>query len=209
MTVWKVHMREPMSLDVCYPLPPSFYRRSAVEVARALVGMLLVRETRDGSVAGVIVETEAYLDKMDPASHAYRGKTSRNASMFGPPGIAYVYRSYGIHACLNVVAKADDSAGAVLIRAVQPVWGQELMRVRRGVGFSDRELCRGPGRLCQAFAISLADDGESLHAPALWVGRDHAPERSTTVQSSERIGISKGQSLPWRFYAQGNRFVSR
>jgi len=170
--------------------------------------MLLVRKTAEGSVAGLIVETEAYFDSSDPASHAYRGKTARNASMFGPAGFAYVYRSYGIHTCLNVVSKSDERAGAVLIRAVQPVWGQNLMRLRRGGDLPCRDLCRGPGRLCQAFAISLSDDGESLCGPAVWIGQKQMPDYALDVQPSTRIGISKGQHHLWRFFARGNRFVS-
>jgi len=189
------------------PLAPAFYAQPTLDLARALLGKTLVRRTAEGVTAGIIVETEAYVAAIDPAAHAYRGQTPRNRSMFGPPGHAYVYRIYGMHVCLNVVTEPAGQAAAVLIRAVEPTCGRELMRARRGAGVPDRDLCRGPGRLCQAFAITLALDGASLHGPELWVAETlgGAPPAAA---ASPRIGISHAADWPWRFYVPGNRYVS-
>lgn len=190
-------------------LPLAFYARPTLEVARALLGKTLARRTDAGMAAGVIVEVEAYIAAIDAAAHGYGGLTPRTRSMFGPPGRAYVYRSYGMHFCLNVVTEPEGQAAAVLIRALAPSCGLELMRARRGPHVSDRNLCRGPGRLCQALALTLADDGADLCGPDLWIAAMPDEERDDPpIASSPRIGISKAVDLPWRYYIPGSRYVS-
>ena len=171
----------------------------APEVARALIGMRLLVD----GVGGLVVETEAY-DRDDPASHSFRGRTLRNASMFGPPGHAYVYRSYGVHWCLNLVCGAA-AGSAVLIRALEPEFGLDVMRARRGE-VAPRDLCRGPGRLCQALAITGALDGRPMDTPpfAILEGVDRLE-----VAVSRRIGITRGVETPWRFGIANSRFLSR
>lgn len=190
------------------PLPPAFYQQPTLEVARALLGMTLARRAPEGLTAGVIVETEAYVAAVDPASHAYRGLTQRNRSMFGAPGHAYVYFIYGMHVCLNIVTEPEGVAAAVLIRAVEPTHGIDLMRSRRGARIADRDLCRGPGRVCQAFGITRALDGVPLWDPDLWIAE--APNRAAppVFAASPRIGITRAADWPWRFYVPSNRFVS-
>jgi DNA-3-methyladenine glycosylase len=183
------------------PLPRHFFDRDAVIVAQDVIGVtLLVHGT-----GGVIVEAEAY-DQTDPASHCYRGRrTARNASMFGPPGHAYVYRSYGVHWCLNFVCGSQPSGGAVLIRALQPSAGTELMRQRRGA-VPERKLCAGPGNLTQALAITGELDGKPLFAPPFKL---LARTSHVEVVSGRRIGITRGIELPWRFGVPNSPFVSR
>jgi DNA-3-methyladenine glycosylase len=184
------------------PLPRRFYQRDPVTVARDLIGRLLVREMDGERLVGKIVEAEAYR-RDDPASHAYRGETRRNRSMFGPPGHAYVYRSHGIHRCLNAVTLPGS---AVLLRAVEPLEGLDAMARRRGLD-DPRLLCAGPGRLCQALGIDLDDDGTDLcDARGLWVA---ASETVADVVVSPRVGISIAADRPWRFVEAGNRFASR
>ena len=182
------------------PLEPDFFRRDVIEVARALIG---VRLTVDG-VGGLIVEVEAY-DRADPASHAFRGPTAANAAMFGPPGHAYVYRSYGVHWCLNLVCGPEPGA-AVLIRALEPTNGLALMESRRGLA-DPRKLCAGPGRVCQALGITrAAHDGLPLDHPPFALGRD---DRVRAVASGRRIGLTKGVETPWRFGLEGSPYLSR
>ena len=186
-------------------LARGFYTRPTPDVARDLLGQIVVSETPEGRTAGRIVETEAYLGADDPASHAARLKTGRVAVMSGEPGIAYVYRSYGIHAMLNVVAKPPTETGAVLIRALEPLLGLDLMRLRRGVE-NERLLCSGPGKLCQALGISLDLHGADLTASdRLWIAAGF-PIRE--VSTSGRIGISRGQEHPWRYWVTGSPHVS-
>jgi DNA-3-methyladenine glycosylase len=170
------------------------------EVARELVGVTLLVE----GVGGRIVEVEAY-DHEDPASHGYAGRTERNASMFGPPGHAYVYRSYGIHWCLNLVCEDQGVANAVLIRALEPTHGLEAMRKRRGLD-DPRLLCSGPGRLCQALAVTRDHDGLPLDRPPFEL---RARERDVEVATGPRIGITRAAELPWRYAEAGSRFLSR
>ena len=180
-----------------------FFARSVHEVAHDLVGCTLAV----GETAGTIVETEAY-DATDPACHAYIGRTARNEVLFGPPGRAYVYLSYGIHSLLNAVAEPEGSAAAVLIRALEPTAGIELMRERRGRDELE-ELCSGPGKLTEALGVGLDLNGADLTAPPFAL---HPPGRSwngTAVITGPRIGITKAAELPWRYCAAGSRFVSR
>jgi DNA-3-methyladenine glycosylase len=188
-------------------LPHAFYDRASVEVARDLLGKTLWRRTEAGLTAGIIVETEAYDGANDPASHAWRGRTQRNAVMFGPPGRAYVYFTYGMHYCLNAVTGPVGQASAVLLRAIQPVVGIELMRERRGTTIPDRDLARGPGRLCQALGITTADDGTDLTGDALWISETvDAPD--LLIATTPRIGITRAAELPWRFVVCDNQYIS-
>ena len=183
-----------------HKLRRDFFARSVHKVAPDLIGATF---TLSG-VGGRIVEVEAY-HHTDPAAHSYRGKTERNAVMFGPPGFAYVYRSYGIHWCVNVVCEPEGSASAVLIRAIEPTEGVKTMMRRRGLS-DERLLCSGPGRLCQALGITIAHNGLPLDRPPLELfGRDETPEIVTGV----RIGITKAADLPWRYGLKGSKFVSK
>jgi DNA-3-methyladenine glycosylase len=181
-------------------LDRAFFARDVVTVARDLVGTSLFV---DGA-GGIIVETEAY-DAIDPASHSFKGRTLRNASMFGPPGHAYVYRSYGLHWCLNLVCDDGMAGSAVLIRAIEPTRGLDLMRTRRGLD-DPKLLCAGPGRTCQALAIDADLDGAPLDAPPFMLCARSAP---IVVASATRIGIRLGVETPWRFGIAGSRFLSR
>jgi DNA-3-methyladenine glycosylase len=184
-------------------LPPAFYDRPVVEVAQELVGCVVEHE----GCAGVIVETEAY-HFSEPACHAYIGVTDRTEVLHRPPGTAYVYRSYGIHALLNAVCEPEGVGAAVLIRALEPVEGVELMRERRGVA-RDVELCNGPGKLTQALGIELELNGTRLsEGPIVVHGREDGWPDPALV-AGPRIGITKAAELPWRFCAAGSRCVSR
>ena len=181
-------------------LSRAFFRRSVHEVAPDLVGVTLLFD----GVGGRIVEVEAY-DQTDPAAHSFRGPTRRNAVMFGPPGYAYVYRSYGIHWCLNLVCEPAGSAGAVLIRALEPTAGLPAMRRRRGVK-DERLLCSGPGRLCEALRITAAHNGLALDVPPFQLfPRAGAVE----VIAGVRIGLTKAVDKPWRYGEKGSRFLSK
>jgi DNA-3-methyladenine glycosylase len=178
----------------------AFFARSVHEVAPELVGATLLV----AGVGGTIVEVEAY-DREDPAAHGYRGRTARNASMFGPPGHAYVYRSYGVHWCLNLVCEEEGSPAAVLVRALEPTDGLDAMRARRGLE-DVRLLCSGPGRLCQALGITRDHDGLALDRPPFALReRVRVPE----VAAGPRVGITRAAERPWRYGLAGSRFLSR
>ncbi|HET8893173.1 MAG TPA: DNA-3-methyladenine glycosylase [Gaiellaceae bacterium] len=177
-----------------------FFARSAHEVAPELIGATLLV----AGVGGEIVEVEAY-DQEDPASHGFRGPTVRNAAMFGPPGHAYVYRSYGIHCCLNFVCAEEGQADAVLIRALRPLQGIDAMRERRGLD-PERALCSGPGRLCQALAVTGDHDGLPLDEPPFEL---HARTAVPEIATGRRIGITRAAELPWRYVLAGSRYASR
>ena len=184
-------------------LDVGFYDRPVLEVARDLVGCTV----RHGQTAGVIVETEAY-HHSEPACHAYVGLTSRTATLFGPPGRAYVYRSYGIHALLNAVCEPEGVGAAVLIRALEPLEGVETMRARRGVPRLE-DLCSGPGKLTQALGIELGENGTSLVDGPVRFGPPVSARPAIELAAGPRIGITKAIELPWRFCALGSRHVSR
>jgi len=177
-----------------------FFARSVHEVAPELIGATLLFR----GVGGIIVEVEAY-HHTDPAAHSYGGRTERNAVMFGPPGFAYVYRSYGIHWCLNFVCEPKGSASAVLIRALEPTNGLPLMRRRRGTS-DERLLCSGPGRVCQALGITAAHNGLALDAPPFELLERTAP---VEVVAGPRIGITKAVNKPWRYGLKDSRFLSK
>jgi DNA-3-methyladenine glycosylase len=186
-------------------MPPAklnraFFARSVHTVAPDLIGATLLFN----GVGGRIVEVEAY-HHTDPAAHSFRGRAERNAVMFGPPGYAYVYRSYGIHRCLNFVCEPEDSASAVLIRAIEPVVGLGRMRRRRGIA-EQRLLCSGPGRLCQALGVSVIHNGFALDRRPFEL---FAPERRPEIAVGIRIGITKAAELPWRYGAAGSKFLSK
>jgi DNA-3-methyladenine glycosylase len=182
---------------------PGFYDRPVVEVARDLIGCVVAHD----ACAGVIVETEAYHDS-EPACHAFVGLTARTRTLFGPPGHAYVYRSYGIHACLNAVGEPEGVGAAVLIRALEPVDGIELMRDRRGVE-RDEDLCSGPGKLTQALGIELVHNGCVLARGPVLIARKPRAWTDVPVAVSKRIGITKATELPWRFCAARSHCLSR
>lgn len=179
-----------------------FYDRDSREVAVDLLGCTLVSETPEGVASGVIVETEAYRPD-DPACHAYENRgTMRNRTIFSPPGFAYVYLSYGVHRLLNLVCEPEGVGSAVLIRALRPVEGLELMRSRRGRD----DLCAGPGKLTQALGVELDQDGHEMSASPLYVLLGEPPEAG--ILATTRIGISRGTELPWRYLIEGDPNVS-
>ncbi len=209
-------------------LPREFYDRSVVEVARALIGCTVSHAAPDGSpVSGVIVETEAYHES-EPACHAFVGLTPRTETLFGAPGRAYMYRSYGIHAMLNAVCESEGIGAAVLIRALQPIEGLEQMRARRTLDGesagntgrasslrstsrlpSDVELCSGPGKLTQALGLALTDNGGDLRRGPVKILRPSPEWEDPSVVAGTRVGITKAVDLPWRFCVAGNANVSR
>lgn len=188
-------------------LPRAFYRRDSREVAVALLNKVLVAD--DGR-SGRIVETEAYCGSFDPAAHAYRGKTARNATMFGRPGLMYVYFTYGMHWCCNAVCGEEGEGVAVLLRALAPLTGLDAMRAARPKARTDRELCSGPARLAQALGITGAQDGIDLVSGngGLRIVDDGTPPPDSPVVTG-RIGISRAVDEPWRWYVPGERNVSR
>ncbi|MFH1343703.1 MAG: DNA-3-methyladenine glycosylase [Pseudomonadota bacterium] len=190
----------PTAADPGRPLKRAFFARSVHEVAPDLIGATLLVD----GVGGVIVEVEAY-HHTDPAAHSFRGPTPRNLVMFGPPGVAYVYRSYGIHWCVNFVCEKEGSASAVLIRALEPTHGLAAMRRRRGLE-DERALCSGPGKLTEALGITVAHNGLALDAPPIAL---HARTKKPEIVAGVRIGITKAVELPWRYGLKGSRFLSK
>ena len=183
-------------------LERAFYDRDPRLVAVDLLGCTLVHETADGVASGVIVETEAYRPE-DPACHAYKGLTMRNRTIFGRPGLAYVYLSYGVHKLLNAVCEGEGVGSAVLIRALRPLRGLEIMSRRRK---RSTHLCNGPGRLTQALGIELNQDGADLTDRTLYILWGDAPEGE--ILATTRVGISRGTELPWRYLIEGEKSVS-
>jgi DNA-3-methyladenine glycosylase len=188
-------------------LPRSFYDRPTLDVARDLLGKVLVHERRGVRTSGAIVELEAYIGEDDPACHAAPGPTRRNAPMYGEPGHAYVYLNYGIHWMMNIVTEAKGSPAAVLIRALAPIDGLETMRRRRGVAAGDHELCRGPGNLTKAMRITLIENAADLLGPRLYL-EDRGLDIGA-VEWGPRIGINVGREHPWRAWVSAHPAVSR
>jgi len=186
-----------------------FFLRDTAEVARELLGHYLARETSEGLIKGIIVETEAYLSSSDPACHASRGQTKRNATMFGPPGKAYVYFIYGNHYCFNVVTGLEGKGEAVLLRAVQPVTGEDLMLKYRGNNCSEANLTSGPGKLCQAFAIDKSFDGHDLGDKPLYLLENKSAGKIGAIKATPRIGLSVGKEKMLRYIVEGNKYLSR
>jgi DNA-3-methyladenine glycosylase len=182
------------------PLKRAFFGRSVHVVAPDLIGATLLVD----GIGGIIVEVEAY-HHTDPAAHSFRGPTPRNRVMFGPPGFAYVYRSYGIHWCVNFVCEEEGSASAVLIRALEPTHGIPAMRRRRRM-HAERSLCSGPGKLTEALAITDADNGLPLDAPPIAL---YARKGKPEIVAGVRIGITKAVELPWRYGLKGSKFFSK
>jgi DNA-3-methyladenine glycosylase len=196
------------------PISRDFFARHAVVVAPDLLGCVLEHQTADGLVAVELTEVEAYAGQSDPASHAYRGKTRRNAVMFGPPGHAYVYFTYGMHFCVNLVCLGQGSVSAVLLRAGAVIAGEELARARRSRGaapIASRDLARGPARLCQALDIDRELDGADVCAPGsplrVRAGAGN-PARSAKILTGPRVGVSSAAEIPWRFWYEGEPTVS-
>lgn len=198
-------------------LPRDFYARPTLLVVRDLIGKRLVHDTPVGRAAGLIVEVEAYIGEADPACHAAAGRTRRTAPLYGDPGFAYVYLNYGMHYLVNAVTEPRDAPAAVLIRALEPVEGLELMRTRRGhanrlspsandLSPDDRSLCRGPGNLTRALGITLAQNGADLCRSRLFI--EDSDEVFPETAWGPRIGISVGTESPWRCYVAGHRSVS-
>jgi DNA-3-methyladenine glycosylase len=199
------------------PLPRAFYARPTLVVAPDLLGKVLVHRTSAGTTSGIIVEVEAYVGESDPACHAAPGPTKRNAPLYGPPGHAYVYLNYGVHPLVNAVTEPEKSPAAVLIRALEPLDGIELMRRRRArsrtarhkkrvTRISDHALCKGPGNVTHALGITLKDNGLDLLGDKLYIeDRGHRIEE---ISWSPRIGISVGTDRHWRCYAKGHLSVS-
>jgi DNA-3-methyladenine glycosylase len=188
-------------------LGADFYAHDTIAVARALIGTILVQRNGAEVCAGRVVETEAYLGELDEASHSFRGRTPRNAAMFGPAGRAYVYRSYGVHSCFNVVTGRAGMGEAVLVRALEPLLGIDAMKTRRGTDV-ERDLCRGPGRLTVALGVSLEHDGVSLVRGPLGLWSDGVCFDAAAIGTTPRIGITRSSTLALRFVARGSRYVS-
>lgn len=189
------------------PLPRTFFEQPTLTVAQALLGKYLCRKWEDSYLIGKIVETEAYIGEDDPACHAARGKTLRNAVMYGPPGFAYIYFIYGMYYCLNVVTEAENFPAAVLIRAAEPVAGVEQMKRFRKTD-KVRNLTSGPGKLCQAFHLQRKQDGTDLCGSDLFIANGEEILHDQ-IDCSKRIGVNAGKDRPWRFFVRDSPFVSK
>jgi DNA-3-methyladenine glycosylase len=187
-------------------LKREFYDRPTLKVAKELLGKYLVVQKDGHLISGRIVETEAYIGFKDPASHAYRGMTTRNQVMFGNPGYAYVYLTYGMHHCLNLVTEKKGYPAAVLIRALEPIEGIEIMK-RRRVRQKPKDLTSGPGKLCQAMGVDRRLNGADLCAQIIFV--EDRGEAIKRITASSRIGVDEKEAKKWRFYIEDNEFVSR
>jgi DNA-3-methyladenine glycosylase len=195
----------PEAASIPRPLRPAFFKRPTLEIAPDLLGRSLYVSENGTLAGGRIVEVEAYIGEDDPACHACRGKTNRNAVMYGLPGHAYVYFTYGNHWMLNAVTEREGFPAALLIRAIEPLQGMPLMRRRRGPN-REQVLTNGPGKLTEALGINGGDNGTSLCGPRLLIGGRRP--RSLTVATSGRVGVSDGGEVPWRFYIAGHPWVS-
>jgi len=199
------------------PVSENFYQQGVHTLAKSLLGKIFVRKYNGELLAGEIVETEAYHQEGDPSCHAANGKTARNAVMFGPPGYLYVYFTYGMHYCMNIVAEKEGVAAAVLVRALRPLAGIETMRSlrERGKKISDRLIASGPARLCQAMALTREQNGSKLVPPDIFVAewnkknRDSYHHNENEITTTTRIGISNGKELPWRYYLTGSPYISK
>ncbi len=188
-------------------LPPAFYQRPTLIVARELLGKIFIRRLGDCLLSGRIVEVEAYHQQGDASSHSSRGRGARNEVMFRPGGHLYVYFTYGMHFCMNVVTEAEGVGAAVLLRAVEPLEGIEIMRLHRGEGKKDRDLASGPAKLCQAFGVGREENGLLLDGSIVGIADAPAlPPRR--ILATSRVGISRSRELPWRFLAAGSPWVS-
>jgi DNA-3-methyladenine glycosylase len=202
-------MREPRHANnYKVPLTRPFYERNTIKVARELLGNILVRKLGSTVLEGMIVETEAYRGNDDPASHAYRGLTRRNEVMFGEPGHAYVYFTYGMHHCLNVTTENAGQAGAVLIRALQPIKGLAEMKRRRRIEYV-KDLSNGPAKLTQAFAVTKTLNGHDLTSGKELLIAEPLHQKRLSITAGGRIGIRSGCEKPWRFFVKGNPYVSK
>lgn len=189
-------------------LPAKFYDRDTEIVAREMLGAILECATDEGTASGIIVETEAYIGEEDPACHAAAGRTRRTAPLYGAPGTSYVYFIYGVHWCFNAVTRAEGLPSAVLVRALQPLSGIELMRKRRGPRISDLHLTNGPGKLCAALGIDGGLNGRALQKGPLVVRAGPSVD-AAEIATTTRIGITKAADWPLRYYLKANPYVSR
>jgi DNA-3-methyladenine glycosylase len=206
-------MKLSLPLSRYQKLPRQFYLQPTLRVARKLIGKYLIREIGRTHLIGKIVEVEAYLGSKDPASHAFRGQTPRNEVMFRQGGHMYVYFTYGMHFCSNVVTEAEGIGHAVLLRAVEPVHGMEIMARNRALTVQSevdaRQLCSGPAKLCEAFAITRGENAIDLCGKQMWIAEDIVDRKRQPVHTSSRVGITRGREHAWRFYARDNPYVSR
>ena len=194
--------------DPLEPLPRSFFDRPVLEVAPDLLGRLVVHRTEDGSVMARLTEVEAYDGPNDPGSHAYRGRSKRNGTMFGPPGHVYVYFTYGMHYCMNLVCGPPGMPTGILLRAAEITDGVELARKRRQTAKSDRELARGPARLVESLAVARADDGADICGAGPLTVHYGTPPARELIRTGPRVGLRDAPDYPWRFWIEGDPTVS-
>ena len=194
--------------DPLEPLPRSFFDRPVLEVAPDLLGRLVVHRTEDGGVTARITEVEAYDGPNDPGSHAFRGRSKRNGTMFGPPGHVYVYFTYGMHYCMNLVCGAPGMPTGILLRAAEVTGGAELARKRRPTAKSDRELARGPARLVESLAVTRDDDGADVCGDGPLTVHHGVPPRKELIRTGPRVGLRDAPDFPWRFWIDGDPTVS-